>query len=191
MSRRRVGEVIRLANQLNVPLYLLGLGASNEIDERTMRRMAEQTGGTYYHAQNQQKLIDIFEHLSIQVHDDGIDEVSLKKLAQETGGKYYLARNVSDLQLMYERVAEELQTTYKITFPSWRSENDGTASQVEIEIERGGKRVSNVARDTFTRPGVVLAQLHPGIYLSLLLLLGGLLVLPGGLRRMVRTVSGR
>jgi VWFA-related protein len=189
-SRRRMTEVVKLAKETNTPLYLLGLGLPNQIDEKTMRRMADETGGRFYYAQNQQQLIEVFENLAIQLHDDGIDEASLKELAEKTGGKYYLARNISDLQLMYERVAEDLQSTYRVTFPSWRPENDGTASRVEISIERGGVRISNIARDTFTRSGVVIADMHPGVYLGLLLLLGGLLVLPGGVRRMVKTVGG-
>jgi VWFA-related protein len=189
-SRRRVEQVIKLAKETQTPLHMLGLGRPKEIDERVMKRMAAETGGKYYHAENQQKLIDIFENLSIQLHDDGIDEGSLKELAEKTGGKYYLARDVSQLTLLYERVAEELQTTFRITFPSWRPQNDGTASRVEISVERGDVRISNVATDTIVRHGVVAAQMDPGVYLALLVLIGGLLVLPGGVRRLYKTVGG-
>lgn len=188
-SRRRVGEVIKLANETRTPLYMLGLGRSNEIDQKVMRRMAEETGGKYYHAENQQKLVEIFENLSILLHDDGIDEKSLKQLATETGGKYFLARDVSKLPELFSEVAEELQNTYRATYQSERS-NDGTVSGVAITIERGGVLMSNIAQDSYARHGVVLAQLHPGVYLVLLALLGGLLVLPGSLRRMVKTVGG-
>jgi VWFA-related protein len=190
MSRRRVDQVIQLAQETGTPLYMLGLGAEHQIDESVMRRMAEKTGGKYYHAPDADKLIEIFESLAIQLHDDGIDEASLRKLAEGTGGKYYLARNVEDLSLMYERVAEELQTTYKITFPSWNPRSDGTASRVEVSVERDGKRVSNVAADSHARHGVVAAQMHSGVYLALLLLIGGLLVLPGGVRRLYRAAGG-
>ncbi|HXG13324.1 MAG TPA: VWA domain-containing protein [Gemmataceae bacterium] len=190
MSRRRVDQVIRLAKETGTPLYLLGLGAPHQIDEKTMRRMAEETGGKYYHAPDADRLIEIFEGLSIQLHDDGIDEASLRRLAEETGGKYLPVRDVTQLHLMYAQVAEELQSTYRITFPSWRPISDGTVSRVDIAVERGGVRVSNLAGGSYARHGVVAAQMHPGVYLALLLLLGGLLVLPGGVRRLYRGFSG-
>src|SRR5262249_17858071 len=101
-SRRRFEDVIRAAKEAKVPLHLLGLGRPGELDETTMQRMAKETGGQYYPARNQQRLYEIFENLSIELHDDGIDELSLKQLADETGGKYYLARNVEDLQLRFQ-----------------------------------------------------------------------------------------
>jgi VWFA-related protein len=190
MSRRRVDQVIQLARETQTPLYLLGLGAPNQVDERTMRRMADETGGKYYHAPDADRLIEIFESLSIQLHDDGIDEASLRRLAEETGGKYLPVRDVTKLEMMYAQVAEELQTTYRITFPSWRPQSDGTASAVEVSVERAGRRVSNVASGSHTRHGVVAAQMHTGVYLSLLAVIGGLLALPVGLRRLYRMVGG-
>ena len=41
-----------------------------------MRRLADETGGKYFHASNQQELFEVFEKLSIELHDDGIDEAS-------------------------------------------------------------------------------------------------------------------
>ena len=46
-SRRRVDEVVDRAKSANIPLYLIGLGREKEIDERTMRFMAKETGGDY------------------------------------------------------------------------------------------------------------------------------------------------
>jgi Mg-chelatase subunit ChlD len=43
---RRVEQVIAAARRAEIPLHMLGLGRPGELDERVMRRMAEQTGGT-------------------------------------------------------------------------------------------------------------------------------------------------
>jgi VWFA-related protein len=178
---KRMEETIQLAKKHQIVVYPFGFGA--RVNDTAMARMARETGGQFYRPRDGQALIELYEGLSIQLHDDGIDERSLKKLAEDTGGRYFPARNVEDLKLIYEQVAEELQTTYTVTFPSWRPENDGTASRVEIVVVRGGQRVSNVARDTFMREGVVLAESHPGVYLALLFALVGLLALPRGLRQ--------
>jgi VWFA-related protein len=186
-SRRRVEDVIQTAKQDKVPLYLLGLGRPGELDEATMQRMAKETGGRYYPARNQQRLYEIFENLSIELHDDGIDEASLRQLAQETGGKYYLARNVEDLQLRFQEVANELDSTYVATFASHRPQHDGTARGIDIVVERGGQSLSERVHEVYDVHGVVVAQMHPGVYLGALAVLGCLLALPAGLRRLRRT----
>jgi VWFA-related protein len=66
-SRRRVEEVIERAKDAGVPLYLLGFGREGELDEKVMTRMAAETGGQYYHARNEDKLIEIFDRLSTQL----------------------------------------------------------------------------------------------------------------------------
>src|SRR5262249_20156549 len=80
-SRRRVEDVIERAKEAGVPLHLLGLGRPGQLDEAVMRRMAIQTGGEYYHADSEERLIEIFENLSIKLHDDGFDRESLEYLA--------------------------------------------------------------------------------------------------------------
>jgi hypothetical protein len=155
-----------------------------------MQRMAKETGGQYYPARNQQRLYEIFENLSIELHDDGIDEASLRQLAQETGGKYYLARNVEDLQLRFQEVANELDSTYVATFASHRPQHDGTARGIDIVVERGGQSLSERVREVYDVHGVVVAQMHPGVYLGALAVLGCLLALPAGLRRLRRTQAG-
>jgi VWFA-related protein len=189
-SRHRVEEVIQRARETNTPLHLLALGRPGEFNEPVMRRMAEETGGSFHHARNQKALLEIFEKLSIDLHDDGIDEASLQALAHETGGEYYLARDVSKLSLIYEQLAEELQSTYTVTFPSRRSSHDGTARGIDIFVERGGRRVSDVARADYSVHGVIVPEMDPGVYLVLLLLLGGLLLAPAGVRRLYRFYGG-
>jgi VWFA-related protein len=189
-SRRREEDVVRMAKDAKVPLYMLGLGRAGELDEQRMQRMAKLTGGQYYAARNQQRLFEIFENLSIELHDDGIDEASLRQLANETGGKYYLARNVEDLQLRFQEVAAELDTTYIATFASRRPQHDGTARGIDIVVERGGQALSARVREVYDVHGVVVAEMHPSVYLGVLAVLGGLLIVPVGLRRLHRAFGG-
>jgi VWFA-related protein len=206
--RYRVEHVIKHARDHQVPLYMLGLGKGKDIDEKVMRRMAEETGGKYYHATDQQKLFDIFESLSIELHDDGIDEASLKRLAQETGGKYFSARDVSRLDLIFSELADELQTAYTVTFPSRRPSHDGTARGIKIELLRkggivgaggddshggadGGYVIVGEGESSYQVHGVVVPEMRAGVYLALLVVLGGLLALPSGLRRLARSYATR
>src|SRR5581483_9758569 len=123
-SRHSPEELIRRAKEADVKLYMLGLGRKREINEKVMRDIAEATGGKYFHAENEQKLFDIFERLSIDLHDDGIDEASLRKIAAETGGKYFPAEDAGQLSLIFGELANELQTTYTVRFPSNNPNHD-------------------------------------------------------------------
>ncbi|MBY0521996.1 MAG: VWA domain-containing protein [Gemmataceae bacterium] len=182
-SRRRVEEVIERAQESRIPLHLLGLGRPGELDEKVMRGMATATGGEYHHARNENDLVQIFENLSIQLHDDGFDHEVLTQLASATGGKFYHARKASELRLHYQELAEELQTTYTVTLASRRPVHDGTSRGIDISVVRNGVRVSDVTSFDYQVGGVVVAQMHPMIYLGLLVILAGLLVLPAGMRR--------
>jgi VWFA-related protein len=190
-SRHRVEEVIQRAQETNTPLHMLGLGRTGEINEEVMKRMAAAVpGGSFNHVRNQKELYAIFEQLSIDLHDDGIDEASLRKLAEQTGGKYFLARDVSQLKLIYEQLAEELQSTYTVTFPSRRSSHDGTARGIDISIWHGNQQVSEVASAGYNVHGVVVPEMDPRVYLILLGLLSCLLVAPSGVRRLYRFYGG-
>lgn len=185
-SRHRVGEVIERAREAGIPLHMLGLGRPGDLDEEVMRLMASATGGTYHHARNEQLLFEIFENLSIQLHDDGIDEAALRRLAEDTAGRYYHARDLGQLKFIYEGLADELQTTYTVTFPSLRQEDDGTSRDVNISVWRHGAQVSNVFQKGYNVPGVVVPEMEPGVYFFLLAALGGLLLVPQALRRFGR-----
>jgi VWFA-related protein len=189
-SRRRVDEVVERAREAHIPLHLLGLGRSGELDEKVMRAMAARTGGDFHHARNEDDLVQIFEDLSIQLHDDGFDERSLRELAEATGGKFYHARDASQLRILYENLAEELQSTYTVTFPSSRPTHDGTSRGIDISVVRSGRRLSAVAGLDYQVSGVVVSHLHQGVYLVLLAALGFLLLLPVGIKRMYRFYGG-
>src|SRR5438270_14092220 len=63
-SRHDPDDVIERAREAGVTIYMLGLGRKEEINEVVMRRIAERTGGRYFHAENEQKLCEIVESLS-------------------------------------------------------------------------------------------------------------------------------
>ncbi len=204
-SRHRVEEVIARARDIKVPLYLLGFGRPGELDQKVMEEMARQTGGKYYHAKNEKALLDIFENLSIHIHDDGIDEQSLQELARATGGQYYHAKNVAELKLILEGVAQTMQIApYVITFPSLRQVRDGTARKVSLKlVRRSGEVVSNLASGKvgaspdnkpgeeileekqagYQTHGVVVAEMNHMVYLGLLAAIGFLIALPALLQR--------
>ena len=188
-SRRTDEDVIEAAKAAGTPLYMLGLGRTEEINEPVMMKMAKATGGEYFHAENQQKLYDIFEKLSIDLHDDGIDEQALQTLAKQTGGKYYPGRDASKLSLIYEELSQELESTYTVTYPS-RHPDDGTARKIDVSVERGGKVVSDVADTGYTVHGVIVPEMDHRVYLVLLAVLAALLAAPAGFRRLFRTNGG-
>jgi VWFA-related protein len=188
-SRRSDQEVVARAKELKIPLYMLGLGRPNEINEPVMRSMAKETGGDYYHAGSQKKLLEVFENLSIELHDDGIDEASLKKLAGETGGKYLHVENTSELSFFYEKLADEFQQTYKVTY-AWpesarQFRDDGTARGIEVKIVRGGRVISKASKGAdYVVRRLAVPQMNYAVYLVFLGVLALLLAFPAVLRRL-------
>jgi VWFA-related protein len=189
-SRRSDQAVIDRAKELKVPLYMLGLGRPQEINEKVMKRMAAETGGEYYYAGSQKKLIEVFENLSIDLHDDGIDEKSLRELAEQTGGTYRHVRKIEELRFIYEQLADELQSTYTVTYPSRRQRLDGTARGIDVKLVRDGKLISTVGTVDDVVRGVAVPQADAMVYLAFLALLGVLLAVPAGLRRLYRVYGG-
>jgi VWFA-related protein len=185
-SRHRFEEVISRAQEAKIPLHMLGLGRPGEVNDEVMGKMARETGGTYHHARNDQALFEIFENLSIELHDDGIDEKSLTQLAEETGGKYFPARDISELRFIYQRLADDLQTSYTVTFPSLRQGYDGTSRDVSISVVQNGVQLSDVLRGGYNVSGVIVPEMSRTVYLTLLALLGGLLLLPAWLRHLTK-----
>lgn len=190
-SRHSDDDVIEAAKAAGVALHMLGLGRPKEINEPVMQRMGKETGGSYHHAGNTAQLIEIFEQLSIDLHDDGIDEDSLRKLAEKSGGRYVPARDISKLSELFGSLADELQSTYTLTFPSRRPSHDGTARGIEIRVVRGGQQVSDVATVGYQVRGVVVPEMDAVVYVALLGGLGALLAAPAGMRKLQRGSRSR
>jgi Mg-chelatase subunit ChlD len=183
-SRHDPEEVIARAREAKVPLYMLGLGAKGEINEKVMRQMAERTGGKFFHAENQQALTEFFEALSVEIHGDGINEEALRRLAQATGGQYYAASDASKLKLVFEEVADALRADQTVTFVSRNQRQDGTVSNITIEaVDAKENVISNKAQQTAARFGLVVPEVDYLVYLVLLGMLLGLLFLPAWLKR--------
>ncbi|MBI2809124.1 MAG: VWA domain-containing protein [Planctomycetes bacterium] len=183
-SRRRVKEVIEHAQEANIPLYVLGFGRAKELDETTMRKMAEETKGKFYHAKNKNELIEIFEKISSELHDDGIDEQTLRRIATETRGQYYPAKNVSELKLIFEKVAQDIKPKQREEiFKSLIQSADGTLRNVTLKLARGTGEITDVQTGSYQMRGLVVAAMDPFVYLILLAVIAGLIALPGLLRR--------
>ena len=104
-------------------------------------------------------------------------------MAEATGGKYYPSADISQLKFIYQGLAEELQTTYRVTFPSLRQDDDGTSRDIALSIWRQGAQVSDIFRGGYNVRGVVVPEMDQRIYLVLLGILVALLALPGFLQR--------
>ena len=183
MSRRRVDEVIARAKEAKIPLFMLGFGRKGELDVATMEDMARQTGGKFYYAGNEKELIELFEDLTIKLHDDGINEGELTQLARDTGGKYYSAKNVEKLDFILEQVTKKLQAMPQTeTFASLSQVADGRRREVTLKLLRGSQEVAEKKRG-YQVHGLVIAEMNPLVYLPLLGILFGLIALPAMLRR--------
>jgi Ca-activated chloride channel family protein len=207
-SRRRKEEVIARAKQAGIKIYMLGLGRLEdkakkqpaELDEATMKAIAEGTGGKYYHAGNQEKLMELFESLSFQLHDQGVNEEELKQLAHQTGGQYYAAKDASNLKFILEEVSQSVQKNETIKFESLFQADDGTVRNITLDLVRltggsgnGAPQFQVVQREealTQVR-GVVVPEMNYLVYLGMLGVLGVLLSLPPALRRLTRGTNGR
>jgi VWFA-related protein len=189
-SRYHIEHVVALAQKYEIPLHLLGLGRQGELDEVAMRFMAEKSGGSYQHAANQRRLYEVFENLSIQLHDDGIDEESLTKLADETVGQYRQARDVSMLPIIYRQIAEELQSSFSANFTSHRTSHDGTARGIDITILRNGVPISVAGQSHYMVQGILVPEWSTAVYVTFLIGILTLLALPAGIRRLHRFYGG-
>jgi VWFA-related protein len=183
-SRRTDAEVIKRAKMAGIPLHMLGFGEIKPESLKIMQKMAKETGGTYYHATNEESLLRIFEDLSIELHDDGIDEASLKKLAEDTGGTYTHISEADRLKFVLEQLGDALQATYRVRFASVRQRTDGTARDIQVKIMRDGVVLSTGGASKTVVRGVVVPQMDAVVYLLFLGLLGALLACPAALKRM-------
>jgi len=195
-SRHRKEEVIELAKSAKIPIYMLGLGRSGELDEDTMKEIALKTGGDYQRASNMKKLVELFEILSTKLHDEGVDEKSLRELAEKTGGEYHPAKDAAKLKFVLKEVSRALMKPrdYTETFKSLDQEDNGTRrriglSLVYVEVDKTGR----VQREVDVGPthggdvqvrGVVVAKMDSLVYVAMLSLLGLLLALPPAMRRL-------
>lgn len=63
-SRRRDTDVIERARSAQVKVYMLGLGEKEDLNEGIMQKIADATGGRYFHAANADQLVSVFERVA-------------------------------------------------------------------------------------------------------------------------------
>jgi hypothetical protein len=201
VSRLRPEDVIAKAKEAGVTVHMLLFGKEEELKQAKpdMERIAKETGGTFNHVKNEKALIKVFEDMSIVLHDDGIDEVSLKKLASETGGFYYPARDIKQLKFITAQISQDVQREHHtVTFTSPRG-FDGLPRRITIELVKliavaqpGGQivpqeQVVEKVEGTMAVRGVVVAEMHPIVYLGLFMVLVAMAAVPPAVGRMFRS----
>lgn len=191
VSRHRVEEIIERANKSGIQLFMLGFGQPGELDDAIMKKMTSATKGNYFEASNEKDLVAIFEKLSVQIHDDGVDAEALGKLATQTGGKYYPADDVDKLQFILEQVTQSLSVeSFDVNFDSLTQQEDGVFHAIRLKLVRS-EGTGSAEQEVGTKEtailgrGLIMAQMSPLVYLSLLAGLGVLLALPVGLKKLM------
>ncbi len=119
---------------------------------------------------------------------DEIDDASLDRMATETRGQSYRARDAESLKAIYEELAERLGSTYSLTYQTERKIPDGTLRPIRVFYARAPEAMAGETA-VFVPGMVVPADGWPGLFLVLVLGLGGLALLPTALRRK-RTTPG-
>lgn len=172
-SRHHPKEVVERAREDNVRLFTLGLGTGREIDPTILKGLADATDGQFFHVESPDKLTDIFEELSIALHDDGIDEQALQRLAASTRGMYHHVREIDKLQEAFAQLAATVENTHSVKFKSQRERHDGTARGIEI-------RLGNLStlQTGYATHGLLTPQKDAGLYLAGLAGLLALLMIP-------------
>ena len=101
--------------------------------------MAEETKGKYYHirqpARADRHLRAAVHRLARRRHRRGLPAT----LAKDTGGKYYRAADVKDLPLYFRELADELQSTYTVTF---RVAAPATTARLAVSTSASGTMAS-------------------------------------------------
>ncbi len=86
-SRHTPDELIRYANTQQTPVYIVGVG--NSVDESTLRRIADSTGGRYWYIDDLYDLEGIFE----QIYDEQMDYY-IVEYESDSGADSYATRDL-------------------------------------------------------------------------------------------------
>jgi VWFA-related protein len=126
--------------------------------------------------------------LNLPVHTLGlgegneIDVTSLDRVAAETRGQSYRARDAEGLKAIYQELAERIGSTYSLTYQTDRKIPDGTLRPIRVSYAQAP--AASAGETAVFIPGMVVpAPGWPGLFLVLVIVLGGLAVLPNVLRR--------
>jgi Ca-activated chloride channel family protein len=126
--------------------------------------------------------------LNVPVHTLGlgegneIDEEALDRVATESRGQSYRARDAESLKAIYQELAERLGSTYSLTYRTDRQIPDGTLRPIRVAYAKAPE--SAAGETAVFVPGMVVpAAGWPGLFLGMVVILGGLALLPNVLRR--------
>jgi Ca-activated chloride channel homolog len=122
--------------------------------------------------------------------DAGIDEEVLKRLADATTGQYYYAPDPSTLSRLYQHLAEQLGSEYRLRYHTPRNVHDGTRRSVDVRV-----RVAGTGEVTASGSYLVGGVLGAGginwlVFAALFAVLAALLY-PGGVPALVDARSAR
>ncbi|MFW5674897.1 MAG: VWA domain-containing protein [Acetivibrio ethanolgignens] len=72
-------KVIQKAKSLNTKIFTMGLGSKSSIDEALLKKLAEQTGGKYYHITTSKDILQIFYYykkdIVVDTDKDGLSDI--------------------------------------------------------------------------------------------------------------------
>ncbi|WP_048063313.1 vWA domain-containing protein [Methanococcoides burtonii] len=74
-SDRDGSDAISTANLNNIRIYSIGLGSSEYIDEPMLKRIASETGGSYYNAPSGSELQTVYNTISKEISDFDVTEI--------------------------------------------------------------------------------------------------------------------
>jgi len=97
LSKRSIAEALELAQEINVPIYTIGLGT--KLDEATLRNVVNSTGGLYFNAPEASQLKELYA-----------------QIGQQLSGQYNIYYNSNlpgDASLHKVKIASEGLSAYK------------------------------------------------------------------------------
>jgi VWFA-related protein len=122
--------------------------------------------------------------------DAGVDEGVLKRLAGATTGQYYYAPDPSTLSRLYQHLAEQLGSEYRLRYRTPRDVHDGTRRSVDVRVRLMGTG-DVTASDSYLVGGVLGAGgINWPVFAGLFAVLAALLY-PGGVPALLDARSAR
>jgi VWFA-related protein len=65
---------------------------------------------------------------------DGLDKNSLRKIAERTGGRAFFPKKIGELNDIFKRIQEELDSQYAVTFAPRAGARQGSFQKIKIEV---------------------------------------------------------
>jgi Ca-activated chloride channel family protein len=82
-----------------------------------------------------------------------LDKAKLMEMARITGGQAVFPTNMKELEVMYERIADEIHSQYVIGYVSSNTARDGKWRKVEIRLkDPGSDRLQVRTREGYFGP---------------------------------------